>query len=126
MTIATFLYRHFDKKGRLLYVGITANLASRTTAHMKRSQWAKDIARTTSELFPTRIKAAIAELQAIDKEKPIYNLTYSRERKTKIDDAVMFSARIPAELLRKIDAACKKEKMIRSDYMRRLLEKVLK
>lgn len=126
MTVTTYLYRHFDKKERLLYVGITANLASRTAAHMKRSQWAKDVSRTTSESFPTRIKAAIAELQAIDREKPVYNLTYSRERKTKIDDAVMFSARVPAEIVRKIDVICKKEKIMRSDYIRRLLERAVK
>jgi hypothetical protein len=67
-----FLYRHFDKDGALLYVGVTNNLKVRLRTH-RRSPWFADIAKTTTESFPSRKAAGKAEAKAILTEKPRYN-----------------------------------------------------
>lgn len=67
------LYRHFDSKGRLLYVGISLSTAHRLAGHRKASPWFNSIAWIEVERFATREEALNAELQAIRTEWPIWN-----------------------------------------------------
>lgn len=68
------LYRHFNKNGELLYVGISLNSINRLSQHKKNAHWFNDIARIELEQFPTRESALEAEKQAIINEKPLHNV----------------------------------------------------
>jgi hypothetical protein len=68
----TALYRHFDKDGRLLYVGISVNVLQRTHEH-RASHWWRKITDITIERYDSREAASAAESVAIEVEKPLYN-----------------------------------------------------
>lgn len=70
---ATCLYRHFDVRGRLLYVGISLSVATRTLQHKCGSLWFRKVSNITLEWFPTREAAECAERKAIAEEKPRHN-----------------------------------------------------
>lgn len=70
---ATYLYRHFDAAGVLLYVGISLSAVVRLSNHRTASSWSEQIATVTVEQFPTRGEAYEAETIAIRTEKPLYN-----------------------------------------------------
>lgn len=70
------LYRHFDKDGVLLYVGISKDPIRRMTQHNKSAKWYNLIATITHETFPTRDAVLLAERKAIRTEKPLYNLRH--------------------------------------------------
>jgi hypothetical protein len=67
------LYRHFDKSGTLLYVGVSLTALIRLQGH-KRSAWFDDIVRVEIERFPTREAALNAEMGAIKSEGPKHNI----------------------------------------------------
>jgi hypothetical protein len=69
----TALYRHYDAKGRLLYVGISLSALARLRQHQERSSWANAITRVTIEWHPSREVARAAEKRAIREERPIHN-----------------------------------------------------
>ena len=68
------LYRHFDRDGRLLYIGISLNAIARLAEHRDTSHWFSQIARVEIEPYPTRKAALAAELEAIRTENPLYNI----------------------------------------------------
>lgn len=70
----TFLYRFFDRDGRLLYIGITSNFVSRLAQHESKVDWFKDIARIELVHFEARDEALVAEGEEIQSRKPIYNV----------------------------------------------------
>jgi hypothetical protein len=72
------LYRHFDKHGTLLYVGISATLGGRIKAHQRNSQWFNTVDRITLEHFATRGDVLQAERDAITTEHPLHNKVYNR------------------------------------------------
>lgn len=76
----TYLYRHFDAFGSLLYVGISLSWLMRTKAHSKSAEWFEEVARVTIEQFATREEAMEAEREAIRREKPRYNVVHNRPR----------------------------------------------
>ncbi len=67
------MYRHYDKEGNLLYVGISSNHLQRLTTHKQISGWFKLIARIEIQHFKTREEARWAEHIAIKTEFPIFN-----------------------------------------------------
>lgn len=69
----TALYRWYDQAGRLLYVGITDDVATRQTRHAKRSSWAEFAVRSTVQRLSTRQVAERAEVEAIKTEQPLFN-----------------------------------------------------
>lgn len=71
------VYRFFNAKGKLLYVGMTADLPARMRQHAKDKSWWGEVAKTTSEVHPTEKAAAVAEATAIVAEKPLYNIAGS-------------------------------------------------
>jgi predicted GIY-YIG superfamily endonuclease len=73
----TRLYRWYDADDRLLYVGVTVNLADRQNSHAKRSSWAVFAARSTVETFATRDLAEAAEAEAIEVERPLFNSVHN-------------------------------------------------
>lgn len=70
------LYRHYDEKGTLLYVGISLNTIKRLAAHRTASAWFDEISRIEIERFPTRMEAMMAERAAIRNENPVYNIAH--------------------------------------------------
>jgi predicted GIY-YIG superfamily endonuclease len=75
----TYLYRHYDRRGKLLYVGISNDPKRRIKEH-KDKEWYKYITKVTYVKYKTRDKALKEEEKAIKKEKPIYNKVHNRNR----------------------------------------------
>lgn len=73
----TALYRHFDKDGRLLYVGISLNAVARLAQHRGVAHWFRSIARIEIEWHPTREDACAAEIEAIREELPMHNVIHA-------------------------------------------------
>ena len=69
----TSLYRHYNDKGILLYVGIADDHHIRFQSHLKFSEWKDRISSVKIEKYPTRKAAADAEIVAIKSEHPLYN-----------------------------------------------------
>jgi hypothetical protein len=67
------LYRWFDSKGRLLYVGMSLSLIVRQSGHKRSAPWFKQIASQTVEWYPDEPTAHAAEIAAIRSENPKYN-----------------------------------------------------
>jgi hypothetical protein len=72
-TGSTALYRYFDERDRLLYVGITDNLANRENGHVRSSLWMQLVASSTVKRYPEREHALVAEQKAIKTERPLFN-----------------------------------------------------
>lgn len=72
------VYRMYDDRGRLLYVGVTGDIGQRFGDHsMKR--WFPLVERITLEWHETRAQAVLAESRAIAKERPRYNIAGTPE-----------------------------------------------
>lgn len=72
-----YLYRHFDIRRRLLYVGISLRALSRLDQHRIASLWFDQIAHVTIERFPDRDSAMVAEKAAIKIENPLFNIVHA-------------------------------------------------
>lgn len=70
----TTLYRLFAQGGTLLYIGIGGNPGRRFEQHAADKPWWSEVSRVTVEHFPDRPDALAAELNAIRKESPKYNV----------------------------------------------------
>jgi len=68
------LYRLYDVKGQLLYVGISWSAMSRLAQHKNEKRWWKTVARVDIEHFATRKQAIQAESAAIKNEQPVHNI----------------------------------------------------
>lgn len=77
MSRPTELYRVYDRKGALLYVGITWNFPERRRDHRKEKPWWSlvDESRTERVTFASGAAAAAAEEAAIRSEAPRYNIS---------------------------------------------------
>lgn len=67
------LYRFFDSQGTLLYVGISCDWMGRLKQHSTRADFYSAVAGMTLERFPDREAVLKAEIEAIQKEDPLYN-----------------------------------------------------
>ncbi len=72
------VYRAFDHTDRLLYVGMTKNLAGRMGGHSRDSQWWPQVFRITWEEWPGYLSACAAEMTAIWNEQPLHNVKGAR------------------------------------------------
>jgi predicted GIY-YIG superfamily endonuclease len=70
---STALYRYFDEDDRLLYIGITGDLAIRETGHIRASAWMMLTARSAVTRYGSWDEAADAERAAILAERPLFN-----------------------------------------------------
>lgn len=71
------LYRYFDVRDSLLYIGKTGRLASRETRHIARSRWMFLAARSAIERYPDAEALQDAERKAIKAEHPLFNKQYN-------------------------------------------------
>lgn len=96
---ATHLYRHFDARGNLLYVGISLSAVSRLGEHKAVSHWFDEIATVTVQPYPTREAALEAERLAIANENPAHNI---KGKKVEKPTPVTPADQAGAELLRRV------------------------
>lgn len=75
------LYRFYDVGGKLLYVGITSNPRLRFAQHRKLKPWWNDIATREIVHYRSRAELAAAEVKAIKKERPLYNIAHAGARR---------------------------------------------
>lgn len=78
----TSLYRHFDKDGQLLYVGISLSHVARLAQHRDSSHWYEEITHVTIEWYETRVEAELAETRAIGSEFPKHNKSKVQSEKS--------------------------------------------
>jgi predicted GIY-YIG superfamily endonuclease len=69
----TTVYRLFDAKDVLLYVGVSVDVDQRWRVHRSSSPWWRLVARKSVVEYPDRDLALAAEAAAIQTEKPLYN-----------------------------------------------------
>ena len=82
--VKTYLYRHFNSHGILLYVGISLNAITRFSEHRSSSKWSSQIASMTIEQFSSHAEAYDAETQAIRTEHPRHNISKTTKQKIKL------------------------------------------
>ena len=82
MADETDLYRYFDNKGQLLYVGISFSAIVRASQHKANSNWFDFVSHMTVEKFNSREDASKAEIEAIQSEKPIHNKAFANLKTT--------------------------------------------
>jgi predicted GIY-YIG superfamily endonuclease len=91
----TAVYRLFDARSGLLYIGIAKNFGRRWQQHSAAKPWWPQVQRQTVDWYPDREMADEAETLAIADEKPLYNIA----------KVPWVSCQIPAFLLDPILAA---------------------
>lgn len=79
MSERTALYRLYDDRGALLYIGISTNPYERWNTHRCDHGWWSSVARKAVEWFDTRLDAARAEAAAIRAEGPLHNKALPNE-----------------------------------------------
>jgi hypothetical protein len=87
------LYRHYDKHGILLYVGISETLVARGKQHSKNSDWSQYAHRVIAAWYDTRSQAELAEREAIEVERPIFNRQYNDSPDAETRRIAYFSAK---------------------------------
>ena len=68
------LYRCFNRKNALLYVGMTNHPESRFESHRKDKPWWNYVHQITMTSFSSRTELVRAEAKAIQEEKPRFNV----------------------------------------------------
>lgn len=71
------LYRHYDNRGCLLYIGITDNFRNRNGQHESGSPWMRFETRVEAEWLPDRKSGEAAERHAIKAERPLFNKNHA-------------------------------------------------
>ena len=79
VTGETYLYRFYDARGMLLYIGITGDFGKRWQQHAQKQPWWNDRRRMTVDLYDTRDDAIDAEALAIFAEQPKHNVLHRRQ-----------------------------------------------
>lgn len=74
------VYRLYDRRGSLLYIGSTINVFGRFQGHAGRTPWWSEVATYRLQRFETEEAARCAEALAIGSEDPKHNKIYRRSR----------------------------------------------
>lgn len=116
------LYRHFDKDGVLLYIGVTNNLGFRNKSHKTYAKWHDESHSITSEIFKNRELALWAEKEAIINEKPKYNRTHAiKEIKSPEKRSDYIYIKIGRDVKKRIKERAKIEGVNMTIYVRQLI-----
>lgn len=74
------LYRIFGRNQILLYIGMTANWSYRIRDHHKKQPWSAEIRQIIlSDPYLDEESLIAAERDAIEEERPKYNIVYNRQ-----------------------------------------------
>lgn len=74
----TTVYRMFDHREKLLYVGISNRVDARIEQHRSTKEWFWQVERIATVNYPDRTTALNVEKHAIKNEKPVYNIVHNR------------------------------------------------
>jgi predicted GIY-YIG superfamily endonuclease len=107
MTTKTYLYRHYDEAGSLLYIGISLNAYARFAQHKAGADWPKLAVRMETEVFGTRDEAHAAERKAILTENPLFNLARYDGAAKKRDATQKMSINVPKDFYDELRAHMK-------------------
>ena len=89
-TEQTDLYRVFDAKNTLLYVGISFSAINRMNEHSKDKPWWRETARIDVETLQCgRREALVIEAAVIKSERPLYNKMHNSSVKTPVADGTI-------------------------------------
>lgn len=80
--VRTALYRLFDNRGALLYIGVSVSPEQRWMHHAEHKTWWPKVARIEFTWHPTRDEALRREMDAIRQERPRYNVQHNDRRVT--------------------------------------------
>jgi hypothetical protein len=120
--VATAVYRFFDAKGGLLYIGSSGNPDQRMSGHRSNSPWFVKVDSRTDDWYPDQAAAFEAEKQAIRDENPPYNrMNYTPTLIA--DPATTF--RCSVDVLAEIDRMATAEERDRSSMIRLLLKEAV-
>jgi hypothetical protein len=86
MSEPTSLYRFYDARGVLLYIGITNDMARRFGNHGEKKSWHPIAVQVSIQHYPSREAALAAEAAAIVAEAPLYNIQHNMGRHTTAPD----------------------------------------
>jgi hypothetical protein len=75
-----YLYRYYDDRGGLLYVGISISAVLRLLSHKSRAPWYEEICTVKIARYATREEVRAAERDAILNESPQHNVAIPVER----------------------------------------------
>ena len=75
------LYRFRNSAGRVIYIGITNNPERRFAQHAESKPWWDEVVTREICFYPSRITLAAAEVQAIQRERPLYNKQHNWSRR---------------------------------------------
>lgn len=105
-----YLYRHYDKDGKLLYVGVSNNFEFRTQSHRYTSVWYEQIVRFTVDIYEDRKSVLKAEDLAIKNEEPLYNRPPGKKLPRPMGTDKVFILRLPRDLKTFFTEHAKKER----------------
>jgi excinuclease UvrABC nuclease subunit len=71
------LYQHCDHEGRAIYIGKSRCVRQRTRTHRVRSSWWNEVNYIEYELFGTAAELTRAEIAAIRRFRPKYNVAHN-------------------------------------------------
>jgi len=91
---AVTLYRAWDVDDGLLYIGQTSNLKKRQAEHRRSSEWFARAVRWTTEEYPDREAALVAEAAAIAAERPEFNIGGQPPRPPTAEELAAAEARV--------------------------------
>lgn len=84
----TWVYRHFDIWGNLLYVGMAYDVEARQRGH-RAASWFRWSHRLERQLCQSRKEAARVEADAIRSEHPIFNVIHSHPTRVVTPDSYL-------------------------------------
>lgn len=88
-----YVYRLYDGRGRLLYVGKTYRVWSRLyapgTGHADTKEWFGEAVRATVKVYPNEFAASEAEAWAIKREKPLHNIARPNPKTSRAPRSVL-------------------------------------
>ena len=73
----TAIYKHKNKDGDIIYVGIATSAMQRSMQHLNTSDWKEEIATIDVEWVPNRLMAEVKEIELIKELRPKYNKTHN-------------------------------------------------
>lgn len=75
----TSVYRYFDQRGQLIYIGITNRGTTRNGEHYRSKDWWPFVSKQTVEHFPDREAAHAREVELIERFAPPFNTQHNRD-----------------------------------------------
>ena len=75
----TAIYKHKNKDGEIIYVGISNNAHNRAARHLSTSEWREEIDSIDVQWMPNRLIAEVKEIELIKELRPKHNITHNND-----------------------------------------------